>query len=62
MGWFIAGLVLLFIGLVSYFNATTHFLSGPVAGAVVVVIIGIIIILAGLYYASRARSRYPPPT
>jgi undecaprenyl pyrophosphate phosphatase UppP len=60
-GLVIAGLVVLFIGLLSYLNATTGFLTGPVASAIVVVIIGLIIVVAGVYYASRSRSRNPVP-
>ena len=61
-GLIIAGLIVLFIGALAYLNATTGFLTGPVASAVVVVVIGLIIVVAGVYYASRARSRNPTPT
>ena len=60
-GMLIAGLVLLLIGLLAFLNATTNILNGPVASAVVLVVIGVIIILAAVYYTSRARSRNPVP-
>jgi len=62
LGLIIAGLIVLSIGVLAYLNATTGFITGPVASAVVVVIIGIVIVVAGVYYASRARSRNPMPT
>ena len=62
IGLLIAGLVIVFIGLVAYVNVTTNFLSGPEASAVVLVIIGIIIVVAGIYFAARTRSRNPVPT
>jgi len=62
LGLIIAGVIVLFIGVLAYLNATTGFLTGPVASALVVVVIGLIIVVAGVYYASRARSRNPMPS
>jgi uncharacterized membrane-anchored protein len=61
-GMIIAGVVVLLIGALAYLNATTGFLTGPAASAIVIVIIGLIIVVAGLYYASRSRSRNPTPS
>ena len=61
-GLVIAGLIVLFIGVLSYVNATTGFLTGPIASAIVVVIIGLAIVVAGIYYSTRSRSRNPAPT
>lgn len=62
MGMVIAGIVLLFIGVISYVNATTDLLSAPVTSALVVVIIGLIIVVAGIFYSTRSRNRNPRPT
>jgi len=61
-GMLIAGLVVLFIGVLAYVNATTGFLNGPQASAAVLVIIGVIILFAALYYTSVARRRNPAPS
>jgi len=61
VGWLIAGFVLIFIGLISFINTMTHFLSGPVISALSILLIGVLIIAAGVYLSARARKRYPPP-
>ena len=62
VGYLIGGLVIIFIGLLVFVNATTDLLKGPVFSAVFLVVIGIIIIVAGIYFAMRARQRNPVPT
>jgi len=61
-GLVIAGLLVLFFGLLALANAITGFLNGPVAGAVTVIIVGMLIVAAGIYYSTRSRSRNPAPT
>jgi hypothetical protein len=62
-GWLIAGLVLVFFGFVAYTNAVYHWVpSGPEAGALWLLAIGIIIIVAGAYFATRARRHFPDTT
>ncbi len=64
-GFLIAGVIIVLLGLVGVLNATTnifHGFTGPVASAIVLVIIGILIVLAGVYYSTRSRSRNPVPT
>jgi uncharacterized membrane protein YvbJ len=61
IGLLIAGLVVIFIGLLAYL-ATTNILTGPIASALVLVAIGIIILFAGIYFLMRTRSRNPVPT
>ena len=62
MWWFIAGLAIIFVGLLGYANATMNFLSGPAASAVVLLVIGILIVVAGIYFSTKAKSRNPAPT
>ncbi len=62
MGWFIAGVVIVLIGVISYVNATWGIFNGAVSGAIILVIIGVLIVAAGVYFSSRARSRNPAPT
>ena len=60
MGFLIAGLVLILIGVVAYINATTTWLRGAVAGSAILLIIGVAIIVIGIYAATMARRRSPP--
>ena len=63
VGWLIAGLVLVFFGVVAYTNVVYHWVpSGPEAGAFWLVAIGIIIIVVGIYFATRARRHFPETT
>jgi zinc ribbon protein len=64
-GFLIAGVLIVLLGLLGYINATTNVfssLNGPMASALVLVAIGIVILVAGLYYYSRSRRRNPVPT
>ena len=62
-GWLICGLVLVFFGLIAYTNAVYHWVpSGPEAGALWLLAIGIIILVVGVYFATRARRHFPNPT
>jgi cation transport ATPase len=62
-GWFIAGLILVLLGLVAFTNLVYHWVpSGPEASALWLVAIGIIIIVVGAYYATRARRHFPATT
>lgn len=47
VGLLIAGIVIVFLGVLAYVNATSNILTGPVAG---------------VYYSTRARRRNPVPT
>jgi hypothetical protein len=63
VGWMIAGLFLIFFGFVAYTNAVYHWVpSGPLAGAFWLLAIGIIIIVVGIYFATRVRRQNPAPT
>ncbi len=59
IGFLIAGLVLVLLGAIAYSSAV-GWLSGNFVGPVVLVIIGVVIIVAGVYVATMAKRRYPP--
>jgi len=61
-GWFIAGMVIIFIGLIAFANSTMHFLNSAASSAVVLLVIGVLIVAVGVYFSSKARSRNPAPT
>jgi uncharacterized integral membrane protein len=64
-GFLIGGVLIVILGLLAYINATTsvfHSLSGPAASALFLIVIGILIVVAGLYYSMRSRRRNPVPT
>jgi len=58
IGSLVGGLILIFIGLMSYL-ALTRAIIWETAGAIFVVIIGIIIILGAIYAATMAVRRHP---
>jgi cytochrome c biogenesis protein CcdA len=62
VGWLIAGLILVFFGVVAYTNILYNWANGPVAGAIILVAVGIIIIVVGIYFATRARQHFPETT
>ncbi|MGD0451324.1 MAG: hypothetical protein ABSA79_09770 [Candidatus Bathyarchaeia archaeon] len=63
VGWLIGGLILVFFGVVAYTNILYHWVpSGPEAAAIWLVAIGIIIIVVGIYFATRARRHFPDTT
>jgi len=64
-GFLIGGIVIVLLGLLAYINATTsifHRLSGPAASALFLIVMGILIVVAGVYYSTRSRRRNPVPT
>jgi len=58
VGPLIGGLILIFLGLMLYLQVT-GFLQRGVASALFLIIIGIIIIVVGLYAATTAARRHP---
>jgi predicted metal-binding membrane protein len=63
VGLFIAGLGLVLLGIVAYTENVYHWLpSGPEAGALSTLIVGIILIVVGVYFWTRAKRRFPTPT
>lgn len=58
IGPLIGGLIVIFLGILLYLQVTGY-LGIEMAGALFFVIIGVIVIAAGLYAASVARKRHP---
>jgi uncharacterized membrane protein len=58
IGPLIAGLILIFLGLMFYIQVTGLIVSG-IAGALFLIMIGIIIIIVGIYAAVMAARRHP---
>jgi uncharacterized membrane protein YvbJ len=61
VGWLIGGLILIIIGFFALLQFTNIIPSG-LFGALVLLIIGVMIIIAAAYLTRSARKRYPPPS
>ncbi len=65
VGYLIGGIVVVVIGLLAFINATTtffHGISGAESSAIFLVLIGVLVVCAGIYYSTRSRRRNPNPT
>ena len=60
IGPLIGGLILIFFGVMFYLQVTGS-LNAGIVGALFFVIIGVIIIVAGVFAATMARRRHPAP-
>jgi predicted lipid-binding transport protein (Tim44 family) len=60
VGFLIGGLVLIIIGIFSLLSVS-GIITGGLNGAFVLVLIGVVIIVAAIYFASVARKRSPQP-
>jgi hypothetical protein len=60
IGWLIGGIIVIVIGLIAYFNAIGY-ISGPIQGAVMLLIVGIAIIIVAVWLSMTARRRSPAP-
>jgi uncharacterized membrane protein YvbJ len=60
VGWLIGGLILILIGFFALLQFA-NIISSGIVGALVLLIIGIIIIIAAVYFTSMARRRHPSP-
>ena len=58
VGWLVGGLILILIGFFALLQITNVITSG-MSWAVVLLIIGVIVIIAAVYFASMARKRSP---
>ena len=59
VGFLIAGLVLVSLGIIAYYDITVGFPQNELVGPAILLIIGIAILLAGVYVAMNAKRRYP---
>ena len=60
MGFLIGGLIMVLIGFIALVNIYTHWLTGGTAVALLLLVIGVIVIIAAVYFSTMARKRYPP--
>ncbi len=60
IGWLIGGVIIIILGLFAYLNAVGY-ISGPIQGAVTLLIIGVAVIVIAVWLSSRARRRTPAP-
>ena len=60
-GWLIGGLILILIGFFALLRFSGYLASGLESG-LLILIIGVIVIIAGAYFAMRARRQSPPPS
>jgi pilus assembly protein TadC len=61
VGWLIGGLILILIGFFALLQVSGY-LSWGAGWALVLLIIGVIVIITAVYFANRARRRYPSPS
>jgi Flp pilus assembly protein TadB len=59
-GWLVGGVILILIGFFALLQISNIITSG-ISWALVLLIIGVVVIIAAVYFASMARKRYPPP-
>jgi uncharacterized membrane protein YvbJ len=60
VGWLIGGLILILVGFFALLQFANILPSG-ILGALVLLIIGIVIIIAAVYFTSMARRQHPSP-
>jgi uncharacterized membrane protein YvbJ len=60
VGWLIAGIIIIAIGLFAFARAMGY-ITSPVQNALVFLIFGIAIIVVAIYLSTRARNRNPSP-
>jgi len=59
LGFLIAGLVLVFLGIIAYYDITVGLPRSELMGPVMLLVIGIAIIIVGVYAAMMAKRRNP---
>jgi predicted lipid-binding transport protein (Tim44 family) len=61
IGWLIGGLILTVIGVMAFLNVYNHFVTTALGWALILLVIGVIIIIAAIYFVMTARKRTPSP-
>ncbi|MCW4044271.1 MAG: zinc ribbon domain-containing protein [Candidatus Bathyarchaeota archaeon] len=61
LGWLIGGLILVFMGAMAFLNLQYHFVNTAMGWALFLLVIGVIIIIVAVYFATTARKRSPSP-
>ncbi len=60
IGWLIAGVVIIIVGLLAYFRAA-GFIASQYEGPVVLLVVGIAVIVLAVWLSTMARKRNPTP-
>jgi uncharacterized membrane protein YvbJ len=60
VGWLVGGLILILIGFFALLQFA-NIINSAIAGALVLLVIGVIIIIAAVYLTIMARRRHPSP-
>jgi Flp pilus assembly protein TadB len=58
-GWLVGGLILILIGFFALLQISNVITSG-ISWAIILLIGGVLVIIAAVYFASKARKHYPP--
>ena len=61
IGWLVGGLLLVFLGAMAFLNLTYHFVNTATGWAVFLLVVGVMVIIVAVFFASRARRRSPSP-
>jgi uncharacterized membrane protein YvbJ len=61
IGWLIGGLILIVIGALAFLNIHYRFVNTAMGWALFLLVVGVIIIIVAVYFASMARRRSPKP-
>jgi uncharacterized membrane protein YvbJ len=61
LGWLVGGLILIFIGALSFLNLRYHYVNTATSWAVFLLAVGVIVIIVAVFFASTARKRSPKP-
>jgi hypothetical protein len=58
IGWLIGGVFIIIFGLLAFANATGY-LTGPMQGAITLLIVGVAVIIVAVWLSTMARKRNP---
>ncbi len=61
VSWLIGGLILIAVGALAFFSIQYNFVNTALLWALLLLVIGVIIIVAALYFVMVARKRSPKP-
>ncbi len=61
IGWLVGGLILILIGAMAFLNIQYRFMNPAMGWAMILLVIGVIIIIAAIYFTTSARKRTPAP-
>jgi Flp pilus assembly protein TadB len=60
VGWLIAGVCLVILGVVAYTDSVYHWVpTGPEAGAFGLVVFGVVVLVVAVYFWTRSKRRFP---